>query len=182
MKRILFPLFSGVSLLLCLAACLLWARSYGGSDYVGRAASDPADTTTHHEWFVQCTRGQLRLGHRLHMVYPPLGYQLPSGAPRTWWTHGRLGVGHMDWEPRPVGAYETGLESSFASTSERGVAIPMWLTVLVFGILPAIWLWRRLRGRRRIRTGLCSACGYDLRATPDRCPECGATSVNGQAA
>ena len=42
------------------------------------------------------------------------------------------------------------------------------------GVTPVAWLHeRRLRPRRRRKLGLCPACGYDLRESPGRCPECG---------
>jgi hypothetical protein len=46
------------------------------------------------------------------------------------------------------------------------------------GGFPLLWLARygytELKLRHRIKGGLCLACGYDLRFTPGRCPECGA--------
>jgi hypothetical protein len=57
--------------------------------------------------------------------------------------------------------------------SLRAIGIPDWFPALLFVILPLIRLRSLLRTRRRNRAGLCPTCGYDLRATPDRCPECG---------
>jgi len=52
--------------------------------------------------------------------------------------------------------------------------IPIWLFVLLGSIpllrrLARIWV-----ARERARTTLCPACGYDLRSSSGRCPECGA--------
>jgi hypothetical protein len=51
--------------------------------------------------------------------------------------------------------------------------IPYWPMVLLSGMWPACWLHTILRNLRRSQAGKCSKCGYDLRATPERCPECG---------
>ncbi len=58
------------------------------------------------------------------------------------------------------------------------LAIPLYPVPLLSGLLLA---WRIARWRRLRPPGCCVNCGYDLRATPDRCPECG-TVQQGQAA
>ena len=51
---------------------------------------------------------------------------------------------------------------------------PYWALLSVAGIVPVVRFPFLLRRRRRKSKGRCPTCGYDLRATPDRCPECGA--------
>jgi hypothetical protein len=58
---------------------------------------------------------------------------------------------------------------------------PGWISAVV--ITPAaIWLARWARHRRRSHASRCTKCGYDLRATPDRCPECGTAPRSNQTA
>jgi hypothetical protein len=51
---------------------------------------------------------------------------------------------------------------------------PHWLAVGVFALAPAVLVVKMIR--RRQRSGTCAVCGYDMRATPERCPECGAVA------
>ena len=55
------------------------------------------------------------------------------------------------------------------------VLLPTWLTVAV-GMVPlVVVIVGRVRRRRQFLVGHCRRCGYDLRATTGRCPECGAS-------
>lgn len=55
--------------------------------------------------------------------------------------------------------------------------VPFRGVVALLCLAPGLWVagigFRSLRRRRRVRRGLCAECGYDLRASLDRCPECG---------
>jgi hypothetical protein len=65
----------------------------------------------------------------------------------------------------------------WALVTGREINIPHPLLFIPTLPLPLFWLflWRRRRHKRRamIRANRCLTCGYDLRATTERCPECG---------
>jgi hypothetical protein len=66
------------------------------------------------------------------------------------------------------------VHDAWGSGHEDGYIVEFhyWMMTVIFGI----FLWasgRRLFGFRNAGPSACKQCGYDLRATPDRCPECG---------
>ena len=64
------------------------------------------------------------------------------------------------WWPRP---------------SYIAVLCPTWSVIAVLLLPMGLWAGIGWRQRRRVKPGHCANCGYDLRATPDKCPECGST-------
>ena len=73
----------------------------------------------------------------------------------------------------------TGRSTPPTLTAERqsgSLAVPYWLLGSLFAIslgVSSVPLYRQRRRRKRKKLGLCVKCGYDLRASKERCPECG---------
>jgi hypothetical protein len=69
--------------------------------------------------------------------------------------------------------YRNTSRPSFGTLAFCRVVLPIWLPTLIASMPSMILLARYVRHRHRMLKGLCPSCGYDLRASSERCPECG---------
>lgn len=145
--------------------------------------------------------GSVRPLARLLVILLVLSLLLGAGVAGLWyasysasWQFLRLAVGQRDYAVRsthgrilvyrlaPASAGSVPAvppPSGVRVPAQRGtlvVSVPHWAIVVPLLVVPAFAIRLCLRCRRwlyRRRHGLCARCGYDLRASPERCPECG---------
>ena len=184
--RRLFNVLTALSLLLCAAVCALWVRSYVRDDYLSFESRTAADSST----------TDLRTAFGRFEFYRVYGGGGAADSDRNFEWGSRelsrserqeaaekrtdlylLGFGYtryMGYTPAPPTPPEPGVFYTLIGVAPfREVWVPLWFAAASSLVMPAAWFLARRRASRRTRAGLCNRCGYDLRATPGRCPECG---------
>jgi hypothetical protein len=186
MKRRLLIFVTAVSLVLCVATVALWVRSYWTAEGVCFTRVVPLARGES----LCSSRGYLLL---LHVDFPgdpkavddSPGWSYESSRPMP------LRDYLVDLEPRGAHRFAgvtyfnyTWSAPTFDGQHQRALLVPHWLVAAVLAAWPLSRLLSFCRRRRAARRapGLCRGCGYDLRASPDRCPECGTAPADAKAA
>jgi hypothetical protein len=171
-------LCSVTSLVLCVAVCMLWKQSHSAIDRFDRAlmTNRRVLTTNQGRFTFQNSTDELNAlqeqGWRWDQFDDKRRIDLDL-------RRGDLLMSDSSIKGTRFLGYWFGTVANSPSRNHRGVSTfvigPIWPVALACALLPMFWLvrypnWRR---RRRIAKGLCGTCGYDLRASPERCPECG---------
>ena len=187
-RRVVLTAASVLSLLAFAVVVSLWVRSHWRSDYRSKVVRTQLDRNRSalNLLAIRSSAGGVAV-HRQAESFNTHGMDVvPVGRPRDGAERrsGRAG----DYPSLPTSRpspwtrlgfhYYRGVQTGQSrSANSWAVVIPYWfLTALAAILLPACWftsLGRRRRRAARLRRGLCPGCGYDLRGTPDRCPECG---------
>jgi hypothetical protein len=188
MLRGCLTVLSALSLVLCTATGYLWFRSYRHDDRVVTPWLAGVSDDSYRQQKYRIARSsdgglefEMRAAGRSSSL-PPILFN-----PHTFDDDGLLGFNpffkHDQFIARLGFSYESwkfqdfNCAINFPRTLSR-LRIPYWALTSASTFLPMIWSVRQYRGTHRILAGCCPACGYDLRATPERCPECGTAVRN----
>jgi hypothetical protein len=191
LARILVNGLTIISLVLLAATLFLWLRSYrvlqvatrvhiadgrtqiSEQVLIGKGEVLFIRSRMHWEWGVLASATRpleqlIRQTESLGLSTEPVDNI--DGQPPRW-----AGEPAPKWAPPGVSWGKTLLPTNYV-TNVSWVMVRCWVLAVLFAVLPAVRLPGLYLRRKRRLAGMCTVCGYDLRATPERCPECGAAA------
>jgi hypothetical protein len=178
LRRLLLNTLTLISFLICAAATTLWIRSHFACDQLKWNTSSGGLVV-----FPLPTELAICTAHLGHSPDPPR-FTYQRLTPDDGRTQVQTQLAYLRRAPQLLRAQSTEWQRAgvaYTSLHRAGLGIhllrlPYWPLIPMTALLPAVRLFSFPNRRRRARAaqGLCPHCGYDLRATPTRCPECGA--------
>ena len=193
MTRRLLNFFTALSLLLCISVCVLWVRSYWVQDVlVFRKVYGQVHNPQRRFCDLFSSAGGVRatFGHRFDF------YGIGTDAAARRMGHGKGWLVFHEVDRNNVtypylggtGRIRPGFQldrfcdpphsapgSPINTMDLYTIVLPHAVLAAALAVLPSVGLRRASARLRCPANQVCRSCGYDLRATPERCPECGQT-------
>lgn len=172
------------------AVVLFWATSYWYSFAIGWERSHTHPVADRAFWGFYIQRGQVGFGRSalqadsLNLLSSRLSYKDSEAEHRfVFRAHGPRQSPWVSWggttTPDTI-LGRMGFETVHstqrypgAALTDRAVLVPWWFVFVVALLITIRWTFFRERRLHWGKVGRCAACGYDLRESTGRCPECG---------
>jgi hypothetical protein len=184
MKERVVSFLCGLCLVLCFGVVVSWARSTVSSEGIQVFRRYSRFSLAASEGALICVRGELvfdnnEIEHAWRSAIDPDG-TVDWGRWRVTWARDLGSIGLPNGSTFGFG-YERTISDATRRAMMPGVRwhrtilqIPHWALVLLTGLMPGWWLYRRTRvARERAAKGLCRKCGFELGNVYHSCPKCG---------